>query len=440
MVKTLPYKNLNDTLKHFKVQVIEGIPYAKKNLPEFTDPQQIFDYLKLRTKYKHDPEGTELFQTLPTLLENNYHGMSGLGDCDCFSIALCSVLAANDFKNFGIVLVGRNRLTPVHIYCYVIDANGEKKYLDLTNKYYDQTRNYPYRQEIPFNLTPKEKQNMILELADGAANRRRKRAKPTPEQLKKYQQSTVYKRKRAAYLKKLQQDHQRKVQQGRRMRPNANHIWLPSRNMQIREDAFDTLHENDFQTMLLSEGYQLEEITELSGRRGERRRAKKDEKRALKKEKKLSKVELRRARAQKKKDAGEAKKTRAQAKQDKANRKRGGGEDGEDEGSDAENTAGRIFGKVIGGAKQAIGVYKSARGGGGDEEGGGGDQEGGEGSGDNLPTRRGSGDQAPAKTINLFGKEIKQSTAILAGLGLAAAATITVIAINKNKNKRRAAA
>ena len=433
MVKTLPYINLNDTLRKFKIQVIEGIPYAKKNLPEFTDPQQIFDYLKLRTKYKHDPEGVELFQTLPTLLENNYHGQSGLGDCDCFSLALCTVLAANNFKNFGIVLVGRNRLTPVHIYCYVIDANGDKKYLDLTNKYYDQTRSYPYRQEIQFNLTPKEKQKMVLELAEMAAPRRRR--KPSPEQIKKYQQSTAYKRKRAAYLKKMQQEHQRKVQQGRRLRPNANHIYLPSRNMQIREDAFDTLHENDFQTMLLSEGYELEEIVELSGRRGERRRAKKDEKRALKKEKKLSKVELRRARAEKKKAAGEAKRIKAQAKQDKANR--GGGGDGEDE-SEVESTAGRIFGKVIGGAKQVVGVYKSARGGGGDEEGG--DQEGGEGSGDNLPTRRGPGDQAPAKTINIFGKEIKQSTAILAGLGLAAAATITVIAVKKSRNKSRAAA
>ena len=431
MVKTLPYKNLNDTLRHFKAQVIEGIPYAKKNLPEFTDPQQIFDYLKLRTKYKHDPKDTELFQTLPTLLENNYHGQSGLGDCDCFSIALCSILAANNFKNFGIVLVGRNRLTPVHIYCYVIDANNQKKYLDLTNKYYDQTRCYPYRQEIQFNLTPQDTKKMVLELAEMAG--RAKRA--TPQQQKMYKNSLTYKRQRAAFLKKLQQKHQRQVQQGKKMRPNYNHIYLPSREMQIREDAFDNLHENDFQTMLLSEGYQLEEIVELSGRRGDRRRAKKDEKQALKKEKKLSKVELRRARAEKKRASGEAKKTRAQAKQDKANR-RGGGGDGEE--SEAETTAGRIFGKVIGGAKQAIGIYKSARGGGGgedEESSGGGDQESGGGSG----TTRTKQDPGQPKTMNVFGKEIKQSTAILAGLGIAAAAVITIIAVKKSKTSRSAA-
>ena len=436
----MQYQNLNHALKLFKVQVLEGIPYAQKNVPEFKSAQDIFDWLKLRTKYKNDPQGTELFQTLPTLLENNFHGITGHGDCDCFTIAALTVLAANNFKNFGIVLVGRNAFNPVHIYCYVIDETGEKKYLDLTNKYFNQTRNYLYKQEIPFNLTLKEKNDMLLQLADMGAPRRMR--KPTPQQIAKYKNSAVYQRRRAAFLKRQQENqaHAQLVRQGRRMRPNPNHIYLPSKNIQIREDYFDNSMSNgEFQHMLLSENYSLEEIEELAGRRGDRRRAKKDEKRQLKKEKKQSKIELRKARAEKKRAAGEAKKTRAQAKQDKANRRSGGG-DGEDE-SEAESTAGRIFGKVIGGAKQVVGVYKSARGGGDDS---GGDDSGEESTGGgntgagSPPTRRNANDESAPKMITIFGKEIKQSTAIIAGVVTAAAVVGTVIAV-KQSRKRQAA-
>ena len=101
--------------------------------------------------------------------------------------------------------------------------------------------------------------------------------------------------------------------------------------------------------------------------------------------------------------------------------------------SEAENTASRIFGKVIGGAKQVVGVYKSARGGGEDEE-----EE--SSTSASSPTIRRKEEEDQPKTIKIFGKEIKQSTAILAGLGLAAAATITVIAVKKSRNKSRAAA
>jgi len=263
-----------------------------------------------------------------------------------------------------------------------------------------------------------------------------RKTKPTPEQIAKYRNSATYKYQRAAFLKRKQQEakqHAKMYAQGRRMRPNPNHVYLPSRNIQIREDYFDNrLSNGEFQHMLLSEGYELNEIEELAGRRGDRRRAKKDQKQALKKEKKLSKIELRRAKAEKKKAAGEAKKTRAQAKQDKANR-RSGGEDGDE--SEAESTAGRIFGKVIGGAKQAIGVYKSARGGGDDSGDDSGEESTGAGS---MPTVRTGKDESAPKMITIFGKEIKQSTAIIGGVVAAAAIAGTVIAV-RNRNKRQAA-
>ena len=118
MVAKMPYKNLDHSLTYLRKQVIEGIPYAFKNLPRFQTPEEIYKYFKLRTTYKNDPKGIELFQSLPTLMDNNYHGVTGAGDCDCFTIALLSTLLANGFYDSGIVLVGRAKQQAVHIYAY----------------------------------------------------------------------------------------------------------------------------------------------------------------------------------------------------------------------------------------------------------------------------------------------------------------------------------
>lgn len=421
----MQYQNLNHALKLFKLQVLEGIPYAQTECPKFDTPEAAFDWLKLRTKYKNDPKGTELFQTLPTLLENNFHGITGHGDCDCFTIAILSILAANNFKNIGIVLVGRNRFNPVHIYAYYVNDKGEKQFLDLTNKYFDQTRYYPYKQEIPFNLTPNEEKNMMLQLAEiGAPGRKRNFKKPTPGQIE--------------HWRKIQQqraEHERRKRMGLVQRPNFNHVYLPSKGVQIREDYFDTrLSNGEFQNMLLSEGYEMAEIEELAGRRGERRRAKKDEKHKEKIEKKKAKTNIKNAKAEKKRAKGEAAKERAAAKRDKA--QRGGGGDGEE--SEAESTGTRIFGKVIGGASQLVGAWKGAKGGGGDDSGG---DYGGADSGASSPSvRRKAPEANEPKTITIFGKEIKQSTAIIGGVTIAAAAIGVGIAIkNSRKNKRLAA-
>jgi hypothetical protein len=159
MIARMPYKSLNHALRLFKGQVIEGIPYADKNIPKFSNPSDLFNWLKLRTTYKKDPKNRELFQTLPTLMENNWHGVSGAGDCDCFTIASLTACLANGFDKIGIVLVGRNPITPVHIYQY-IDTDEGRKYLDLTNKYFDFERRYPYRQEIPLVLNNADKKKL----------------------------------------------------------------------------------------------------------------------------------------------------------------------------------------------------------------------------------------------------------------------------------------
>lgn len=153
MKYVIDYPGLNESLVHFKIQVLESINYCKNVLPSgYMSPEDIFEWCKLRTHYKKDGFN-EVFQSVPTLFENNYHGVSGYGDCDCFSILLLSCLSAKGYKDIGIVLVGRSPFNAVHIYVYCVN-NGIKQYLDLTNKKFNFERFYPYRQEIKFKTNP----------------------------------------------------------------------------------------------------------------------------------------------------------------------------------------------------------------------------------------------------------------------------------------------
>jgi hypothetical protein len=149
----IQYPGLQDSLLHLKIQVIQSIDYCKAILPDHVStPEDIFYYCKNRTTYKADG-GNELFQTAETLLENNVHGIPGAGDCDCFTILLLACLAARGYKNIGIVLVGRSPKNAVHIYVYVKEGN-RTEFLDMTNNSYNYERFYPFKQLIPFKVTP----------------------------------------------------------------------------------------------------------------------------------------------------------------------------------------------------------------------------------------------------------------------------------------------
>jgi len=142
------YANINDTLKHIKIQIIDSVDYAINECPQFESPNELFDWLMERVTYKNDPHNKELLQTLPTLLENNYHGIDGAGDCDCFTISTIALMIAQNWNGINIILAGRTKKCPVHIYC-TIDWQGKRKVLDLTNKRYDVERPYPLTQKIP---------------------------------------------------------------------------------------------------------------------------------------------------------------------------------------------------------------------------------------------------------------------------------------------------
>lgn len=146
------YKDLNDTLRHLRLQIEESKPFANRFFPKTNDPCQLFYFLKPYLKYKLDPPNTELIQSLPTLIKNNYWGRSGAGDCDCFSVAMAAACLTQNWKNARswIKLCGRNKRNAVHIYSGV-DKDGKEYALDLTNKLPLTERPYPYIQKIYFD-------------------------------------------------------------------------------------------------------------------------------------------------------------------------------------------------------------------------------------------------------------------------------------------------
>lgn len=143
-----PYEDINDTLQHIRYQVARSIPYAAEHCPQFANPFQLFDWLKARTVYRLDPKGNELLQSMQTLMEGNYYGVPGAGDCDCFTITM---LACNEIQNYScrqwVMLAGRSKVSPVHIYSGV-DWQGKPLALDLTNQSPGYEREYPLTQKL----------------------------------------------------------------------------------------------------------------------------------------------------------------------------------------------------------------------------------------------------------------------------------------------------
>jgi len=143
------YTSLDECLKHLRLQIEESIKYADKVTPHFTHPANFFNWLKPQLTYKKDPRGVELLQSMPTLLNNNFYGTPGAGDCDCFTITAAACCMVQNWRTF-IILAGRNKYTPVHIWSGVT-INGQDYHLDFTNKIPNFTRYYPYTQKLYIN-------------------------------------------------------------------------------------------------------------------------------------------------------------------------------------------------------------------------------------------------------------------------------------------------
>lgn len=144
---TTPYTDINATMQGIRTQVIDSIDYVCDNLPKFSSPEQMFRQLKSMVTYKNDPPGVELLQSVPTLFQNNYWGIPGAGDCDCFSILVLTCCICNGWNDQRIVLAGRSKLAPVHIWTEV-KHNGKWYSMDLTQPYINSTRSYKYTQYL----------------------------------------------------------------------------------------------------------------------------------------------------------------------------------------------------------------------------------------------------------------------------------------------------
>jgi hypothetical protein len=134
----VPYKDINQTLNGIHRQVVDSLDYCANNMPIYPDPQSMFYGLKQLIKYHNDP----------TLFENNWWGIPGAGDCDCFSILVLSMACVHNFGPQRIVLCGRSRIAPVHIFTQ-LKVNGDWKTLDLTRPLYNTHKPYKFYQHLP---------------------------------------------------------------------------------------------------------------------------------------------------------------------------------------------------------------------------------------------------------------------------------------------------
>lgn len=143
------YHSLNETLQCIRLQIEESKNFAFKFCPKLSNPISLFLWLKPMLVYKNDPNNTELLQSFPTLIKKNFYGISGAGDCDCFTIAAVSACMVQNWPDAKIYikLVGRNKSTPSHIYSGV-EIKGKEYNLDLTNKRPLIERPYRYKQKI----------------------------------------------------------------------------------------------------------------------------------------------------------------------------------------------------------------------------------------------------------------------------------------------------
>lgn len=152
MRKKQEYISLSHALVHLKKQVIESIPFARKHVPKFANPEQLFYYLKQRVIYRRDPPDIELFMTMQTMFAGTRTGTPGAGDCDDFTIVALACCIAQGWINVQVVLVGRSKANPVHIYSGVV-FNGLQYWFDLTNPTFNYERkNYKYKQVLQFKI------------------------------------------------------------------------------------------------------------------------------------------------------------------------------------------------------------------------------------------------------------------------------------------------
>lgn len=143
------YISLGDTLNMLDKQISISVPFAIDFCENVSaTPYSLFRYLKSQLTYRDDPDGVELIQSMPSLFLNNYYGVSGMGDCDCFTVTACASMIAKGIST-GYTIYGNDKW-PTHI---AADAyyQGSKVIFDLVAPDIGQVRDYKWHES--FKLT-----------------------------------------------------------------------------------------------------------------------------------------------------------------------------------------------------------------------------------------------------------------------------------------------
>jgi len=140
------YTTLQRTLDCMQTQIEESLSFARNFVPRGETPRSLFALLKQHTTYRNDPPGVELLQSMPTLMHNNYYGIPGAGDCDCFTIAAVACCKVENIP-VRIVIVGNTEKNPTHVYAEVMDG-GRWVAFDLCSPFYGETKKYRYLSRI----------------------------------------------------------------------------------------------------------------------------------------------------------------------------------------------------------------------------------------------------------------------------------------------------
>ena len=140
------YKNLDRTLQLIAKQIKASRAFAEIWLPAgIESPAELFHLLKPSLIYKADPPGIELIQNFRSLMLDNYWGIPGAGDCDCFSVAAAACADVLGYSS-ALIVAGNGR-QPTHIYNFI-----ENNVFDLTENVILAERNYKRRELVKYRL------------------------------------------------------------------------------------------------------------------------------------------------------------------------------------------------------------------------------------------------------------------------------------------------
>jgi len=136
---------LQDLIRLIKYKIQESKKFAVQFIPNYIHtPEDLFIFLKYKTSYMKDPKEFELLQSMQSLFEDNYHGVPGMGDCDCLTITGAASLYAIG-SPYNLILAG-NKSSPSHIF---LKISGSNEYFDLTRNNFNELPRYKNYWQVP---------------------------------------------------------------------------------------------------------------------------------------------------------------------------------------------------------------------------------------------------------------------------------------------------